>query len=231
MPSDESAIVRANWAVSTVATLTMLAPVLGLLVLVASPGGPAKQPLRISATLALGLVGSAAVCWLAVRYRLLWFIVVPIVVTLVLATMPEAKTATWVGAFAILITSVTLLVRRDYLDGVQGHLSAAFLAACSGWSSAIALLLALFVRRGVAGAWIAPLLPAVVAIALGVWASVARLQGPTAVGRVHKHALFSGFFTCFGVFLAILLGAVVVSLPHAGANSGSAAPGAWQPRP
>lgn len=224
---------RASAAVATVATLTMLAAAVALLVLASYPRNVAGQPLRLSLGTPLWLAVGGGVCWLSVRYRLVWFIAVPLVVTIA-STATSLSIVTKIGLYTVLVTSLTLVLGKKYLEPAQGRLTAPFLAACSGWSSAFAILAALSAADRQSGAWSAPLLLAGVAAILGLRARAltpndAAAEAQTA-GKLNGRAYWRGFFTCFGTLVVLVGAAIIVHLPYGGANSGSAAPGAWQPR-
>ena len=210
----------------------MLAASVALLVLAACPRNAADRPLHFSGGSALWLAAGTILCWLAVHYRLAWLVAVPTVATIA-STGTSLAVVTRLGPYAILVSSLTLLVGRKYWDPVQGRLAAPFLAACSGWATAFAILVALGAANRQSEAWSAPLLLLVVAISLGVMARAQRSKRASdavAASKLNERAYWRGFFTLFGVTAITVAAVVIVHLPHAGAKSGSAAPGAWQPR-
>jgi hypothetical protein len=210
----------------------MLAASVALLVLATSPRNVVERPLHFSSGSALWLAAGTIPCWLAVRYRFAWLVAVPALVTIA-STGTSLAVVTRLGPYAVLVTSLTMLVGRRYWDPVQGRLAAPFLAACSGWATAFAILVALGAANRQGEAWSAPLLLVVVATGLGLMARAQRSKRASdavAAGKLNERAYWRGFLTLFGVAAITVAAVVIVHLPRAGANSGSAAPGAWQPR-
>jgi hypothetical protein len=228
---------RANSAIATVVTLTMLAAAVALLVLEVHPFSLAEARMRFSIALPLLITVGAGVCWLVVRYRLAWFVAVPILATIVASAASRPVVAS-IALNAVFVTSLTLLIRGRYFGGVDERLTGPGLAACSGWLSAFAILPTLHALDREVSAWGAPLLLAVLATILWVRARAHASEGKeaaeVAAARDLNRRAYWGGFMAFGSVVAIialmLLVAIILKLPYAGANSGSAAPGAWQPR-
>jgi hypothetical protein len=209
---------RASSAIATVATLTMLAAAVAQLVLEVNPSSVAEARARFSIGLPLFLTAGAGVCWLVVRYRLAWFVAVPRLATIVASAALRPVVAS-IASNAVFVTSLTLLVRGRYFDGVDERLTGPALAACSGWLSAFAILPTLHALDREVSAWSPRLLLVIVAAILGVWA---RAYAQAMIATMQPNAMKPRQY--------MVLVAIILKLPYAGANSGSAAPGAWQPR-
>jgi hypothetical protein len=166
----------------------------------------------------------AAVCFLAVQFRQAWLALVPIVLAMLMeAALPAASSAP--TASLGLAMSIILLARSRSFDLSPERASAPFLASCSGWSCAAGLTcsLAALTRSGVA--WLGPLLLCGLGLGLGLRS---RARAPEAGNaQPFGRAFGRGFVTYVAAFLLLALVALLPHLAMAGANSGSAAPGAW----
>jgi hypothetical protein len=223
---------RASPAVATVATLTMLVGAVALMILEAYPPRVDQPALRFSPLQPVWLVACAGLCWVAARVRFAWFFAVPLVVALI-ASVAKLRGVAQIASNGVLVASLLLVLRSKYFDSRHGRLTAPFLAATSGWASALALWTAIVADKGPSGGWLAPAVATPFAIGWGVWALTRKdevLEGSDprpSLGR----AYFRGFFTLFSIFLAalaVMLVAAAIAYPFAGANSGSAGPNSWQ---
>ena len=161
------------------------------------------------------------ICFLAVLLRQAWLAAVPWVLALLAALSPSTFGPQL--ANVSLSTSLVFLARSRAFSGPAG-VPPELLALCAGWSCAAGLAASVAASRP-GGSWLPALFELGLGICLGFWSRARRQR--QAVELQPSPRLWPGFAIYLAAFLLLACLAILGKLSQAGANSGSAAPGAW----